>query len=241
MLTAINKTTSRRPTRKPGRHLELARSASRHRAVSRNPRPGRRARKVPMSSDPMMLRTGCPDGTLWASGGTLRTHGQPMSGCFAVRCAARQRVEQSDGQRRRGLEYAACVPRIRVGGHRPRRGRAATSPVGRRRSAVVLLHGHPRTHTTWHAVAPLLAKRHGRVPGPQGLWPFHALPETQPDHAQSSKRAMAGDGGGLDAAHGARAFRSSGARPWSAGRFPRCHGPPACRNASGADGRSSRP
>ena len=27
-------------------------------------------------------------------------------------------------------------------------------------SPVVLLHGHPRTHTTWHAVAPLLAVRH---------------------------------------------------------------------------------
>ncbi|HZP50688.1 MAG TPA: alpha/beta fold hydrolase [Actinocrinis sp.] len=24
--------------------------------------------------------------------------------------------------------------------------------------ALVLLHGHPRTHTTWHAVAPLLAR-----------------------------------------------------------------------------------
>lgn len=25
---------------------------------------------------------------------------------------------------------------------------------------VLLLHGHPRTHTTWHRVAPLLARRH---------------------------------------------------------------------------------
>ena len=25
---------------------------------------------------------------------------------------------------------------------------------------VVLLHGHPRTHATWHRVAPLLAARH---------------------------------------------------------------------------------
>jgi haloacetate dehalogenase len=25
---------------------------------------------------------------------------------------------------------------------------------------VLLLHGHPRTHATWHRVAPLLAKRH---------------------------------------------------------------------------------
>ena len=35
--------------------------------------------------------------------------------------------------------------RVRHGGHGP---------------AVVLLHGHPRTHTTWHRVAPLLAENH---------------------------------------------------------------------------------
>jgi len=38
------------------------------------------------------------------------------------------------------LEDEVCV-RFRVGGAGP---------------AVVLLHGHPRTHTTWHKVAPRL-------------------------------------------------------------------------------------
>ncbi|MFC7549920.1 alpha/beta fold hydrolase [Plantactinospora sp. GCM10030261] len=31
---------------------------------------------------------------------------------------------------------------------------------GGRGPAVVLLHGHPRTHATWHRVAPLLAEDH---------------------------------------------------------------------------------
>lgn len=55
---------------------------------------------------------------------------------------------------------------------------------------VLLLHGHPRTHTTWHAVAPLLATKHVVVcpdlPGYGGS----TLPPDAPDHAQSSKRAM---------------------------------------------------
>jgi haloacetate dehalogenase len=58
-------------------------------------------------------------------------------------------------------------------------------------SPVVLLHGHPRTHTTWHAVAPLLARRHTVVcpdlPGYGGS----ALGPDRPGHEQSSKRAMA--------------------------------------------------
>ena len=43
-----------------------------------------------------------------------------------------RRVDVGDG----------AVLRVRVGGDGP---------------PVVLLHGHPRTHTTWHRVAPLLA------------------------------------------------------------------------------------
>lgn len=59
---------------------------------------------------------------------------------------------------------------------------------------VVLLHGHPRTHTTWHHVAPLLVaggytvvcldlRGYGRS----------STPPTRPDHAQQSKREMAAD------------------------------------------------
>ncbi|MDN5725151.1 MAG: alpha/beta hydrolase [Propionibacteriales bacterium] len=60
--------------------------------------------------------------------------------------------------------------------------------------AVLLLHGHPRTSSTWHRVAPLLVRAgftvvcadlrgYGRSVGP---------PPT-PDHAVHSKRAVAGD------------------------------------------------
>jgi haloacetate dehalogenase len=58
---------------------------------------------------------------------------------------------------------------------------------------VVLLHGHPRTHTTWHAVAPLLAQQHTVVCPDLRGYGRSTLPPDQPGHAQSSKRAMASD------------------------------------------------
>ena len=69
--------------------------------------------------------------------------------------------------------------RLRVGGAGP---------------AVVLLHGHPRTHTTWHRVAPLLASAGYTVvcPDLRGYGGSTAPPPEE-DHAQASKRAMAGD------------------------------------------------
>ena len=58
---------------------------------------------------------------------------------------------------------------------------------------VVLLHGHPRTHVTWHAVAAGLAKRYTVVcPDLRGYGESSHPPEL-PDHATYSKRAMAGD------------------------------------------------
>jgi haloacetate dehalogenase len=42
------------------------------------------------------------------------------------------------------ITVGAVTLRMRHGGHGP---------------PVVLLHGHPRTHATWHRVAPLLADR----------------------------------------------------------------------------------
>lgn len=59
---------------------------------------------------------------------------------------------------------------------------------------VVLLHGHPRTHTTWHRVAPLLAVAGYTVvcPDMRGYGRSTA-PPPEPDHRQQSKRAVAGD------------------------------------------------
>lgn len=60
-------------------------------------------------------------------------------------------------------------------------------------SPVVLLHGHPRTHATWHRVAPLLAVEHHVVcPDLRGYGASSAPPDA-PGHAQASKRAMAED------------------------------------------------
>jgi haloacetate dehalogenase len=59
---------------------------------------------------------------------------------------------------------------------------------------VVLLHGHPRTHTTWHRVAPLLATSGFTVvcPDLRGYGKSSKPPITA-DHSTYSKRAMAGD------------------------------------------------
>jgi haloacetate dehalogenase len=80
-----------------------------------------------------------------------------------------QRVEVADG----------VVLRVRTGGEGP---------------PVVLLHGHPRTHTTWHRVAPLLvAAGHAVVCPDLRGYGRSTKPPTTPDHAPYSKRAMAGD------------------------------------------------
>ena len=59
--------------------------------------------------------------------------------------------------------------------------------------AIVLLHGHPRTHATWHKVAPLLAEELTVVcPDLRGYGESSHPPE-KPNHATYSKRALAGD------------------------------------------------
>ena len=59
---------------------------------------------------------------------------------------------------------------------------------------VVLLHGHPRTHTTWHRVAPRLATAGSTVvcPDLRG-YGGSSTPPTDADHSPYSKRAMAED------------------------------------------------
>lgn len=59
---------------------------------------------------------------------------------------------------------------------------------------VVLLHGHPRTHTTWYAVAPRLVDAGLTVvcPDLRG-YGGSSGPQPGPDHAAYCDRAMAGD------------------------------------------------
>ena len=59
--------------------------------------------------------------------------------------------------------------------------------------AVLLLHGHPRTHATWHRVAPLLCEEHTVVCPDLRGYGESSKPPTTPDHEPYSKRAMARD------------------------------------------------
>lgn len=66
--------------------------------------------------------------------------------------------------------------RVRVGGSGP---------------PLLLLHGHPRTHTTWHEVAERLKTRHTIVCPDLPGFGASFKPADRPDHANSSKRAKA--------------------------------------------------
>ena len=75
---------------------------------------------------------------------------------------------------------------------------------------LLLLHGHPRTHVTWHRVAPLLADRFTVVcPDLRGYGESSKPPTTQ-DHEPYSKRAMARDSVALMRALGHERFAVAG-------------------------------
>lgn len=58
---------------------------------------------------------------------------------------------------------------------------------------LLMLHGHPQMHLTWHKVAPALAKRFTIVAPDLRGYGDSAKPESGVDHANYSKRAMAAD------------------------------------------------
>ncbi|MEU2664784.1 alpha/beta hydrolase [Micromonospora sp. NPDC007220] len=62
---------------------------------------------------------------------------------------------------------------------------------------VVLLHGHPRTHATWHRVAPLLAREHTVICPDLRGYGGSSKPSSDPGHTTYAKRAMARDVVGL--------------------------------------------
>ncbi|MFJ9777090.1 alpha/beta fold hydrolase [Kitasatospora sp. NPDC101157] len=59
--------------------------------------------------------------------------------------------------------------------------------------AVLLVHGHPRTHTTWHRVAPLLAQEYTVVCPDLRGYGQSTKPPTDETHTPYSKREMAND------------------------------------------------
>jgi haloacetate dehalogenase len=80
-----------------------------------------------------------------------------------------------------------ALEEVDVGGARLRVRHGGAGP------AVGLLHGHPRTHTTWHAVAPILARDFTVVCPDLRGYGESSKPPGHPDHSQMSKRALAGD------------------------------------------------
>ena len=65
--------------------------------------------------------------------------------------------------------------------------------VGGSGPPLLLLHGHPQTHAIWHRVAPALARRFTVVACDLRGYGDSSKPPGEPDHANYSKRAMAGD------------------------------------------------
>lgn len=85
-----------------------------------------------------------------------------------------------DGFALERIDVGEAVLRVRHGGSGP---------------PVLLLHGHPRTHATWHRVAPLLvAAGHTVVCPDLRGYGQSSKPPTTLDHEPYSKRAMARDG-----------------------------------------------
>ncbi|MGI8331639.1 alpha/beta fold hydrolase [Actinomadura scrupuli] len=75
---------------------------------------------------------------------------------------------------------------------------------------LLLLHGHPRTHATWHKVAPLLADRYTVVCPDLRGYGRSSKPPTTADHEPYSKRAMARDCLALMRALGHQRFAVAG-------------------------------
>jgi len=71
---------------------------------------------------------------------------------------------------------------------------------------LLLLHGYPETHRMWHKVAPALAEEFAVVCADLRGYGDSSKPEGAPDHANYSKRAMAGDMVEVMAALGHRQF-----------------------------------
>jgi haloacetate dehalogenase len=65
--------------------------------------------------------------------------------------------------------------------------------IGGNGPPLLLLHGHPQTHLTWHKVAPALARRFTVVAADLRGYGDSSKPSGGPDHINYSKRVMAAD------------------------------------------------
>ncbi|MBE7619764.1 alpha/beta fold hydrolase [Komagataeibacter sp. FXV2] len=93
---------------------------------------------------------------------------------------------------------------IEVGGIRIR------TAIGGKGPPLLLLHGHPQMHLTWHKVAPALAERFTVVATDLRGYGDSEKPDGGPEHINYSKRAMAADQVGVMKALGFDRFRVVG-------------------------------
>lgn len=93
---------------------------------------------------------------------------------------------------------------IEVGGIRIR------TAIGGKGPPLLLLHGHPQMHLTWHKVAPALAERFTVVATDLRGYGDSEKPDGGPEHINYSKRAMAADQIGVMKALGFDRFRVVG-------------------------------
>lgn len=70
---------------------------------------------------------------------------------------------------------------------------AITSDRQGRLPPLLMLHGHPQTHALWHKVAPVLARQFTLVLADLRGYGASSKPAGDADHANYSRRAMAGD------------------------------------------------
>lgn len=82
--------------------------------------------------------------------------------------------------------------------------------VGGTGAPLLLLHGHPQMHLTWHKIAPILAKRFTVVATDLRGYGDSAKPDGGAEHVNYSKRAMAADQVGVMKALGFDRFRVIG-------------------------------
>jgi haloacetate dehalogenase len=68
-----------------------------------------------------------------------------------------------------------------------------TFAIGGSGPPLLLLHGHPQTHAIWHRIAPELSKHFTLVLADLRGYGDSSKPAGEPDHANYSRRAMAGD------------------------------------------------
>ncbi|MCP1228913.1 alpha/beta fold hydrolase [Acetobacter fabarum] len=82
--------------------------------------------------------------------------------------------------------------------------------IGGNGPPLLLLHGHPQMHLTWHKVAPVMAERFTVVATDLRGYGDSAKPDGGPEHINYSKRAMAADQIGVMRALGFERFRLVG-------------------------------